>query len=121
MSAKTQLGMLLLAFLLPVLAAWLVLDNHWYREAATNRGELLDPVITLPPQSKKWRLVYTLPDDCQAPCQEALWQIRQLHTALGAKRERVLAQQLVAEPTARSLGDLPLRVQPQDYRKLEQG
>ena len=92
---KNKLMMLLLAsvFILPVLLAKLALDNGWFNQAATNKGELLSPIVDMSvlqitKQEPKWKLFYILPAVCSVECENALYSITQVHSALGKESDR---------------------------------
>jgi hypothetical protein len=96
--------MLLLAsvFILPVLLAKLALDNGWFNQAATNKGELLAPAIDMSglrtsDQEPKWKLLYVLPETCALECKNALYSIAQVHSALGKKSDRAEVVVIVHE------------------------
>lgn len=87
--------MLLLAsvFILPVLLAKLALDNDWFNQAATNKGELLSPpvdmrVLQTSQREPRWKLVYVLPEVCTDDCENALYIIAQVRSALGKESDR---------------------------------
>jgi hypothetical protein len=87
--------MLLLAsvFILPVLLAKLALDNGWFNQAATNKGELISPpvdmsVLQTVQQEPKWKLLYVLPQVCAEDCENALYSITQVRSALGKESDR---------------------------------
>jgi hypothetical protein len=87
--------MLLLAsvFILPVLLAKLALDNDWFNQAATNKGELLSPpvdmrILQASQQEPKWKLLYVLPEVCAVDCENALYIIAQVRSALGKESDR---------------------------------
>jgi len=98
MRKHINLVLLLLLFVLPVVVAKLVLDNHWYQGGAINRGQLLDePVVTdWLGMRGKWQLVYLLPESCDARCQGALFNLRQVPQAMGAEQERIISLVLVS-------------------------
>lgn len=89
------LGLLLLAFIAPVVIAKLVLSLHWYHGGATNYGELISPETSYAslgmanPVPKEWQLLYLLPAQCDEACRERLYILRQSHTALGPDQHRV--------------------------------
>jgi hypothetical protein len=92
---NNRMMMLLLAsvFILPVLLAKLALDNNWFNQAATNKGKLLSPpvdmrVLRTPEQEPKWKLLYVLPETCALECENALYSITQVHSALGKHSDR---------------------------------
>ena len=95
---KTNRRMMLLiaaVFLLPVLLAKLALESDFFERKATNNGILLDPMLDFSILSPgietepKWRLVYALPEKCQARCENALYSIQQVWLALGKEMDRV--------------------------------
>ncbi len=92
---NNKIMMLLLAsvFILPVLLAKLALDNDWLNQAATNKGELLSPpvdmsVLQTTEQQPKWKLLYVLPEICAVECENALYSIAQVRSALGKGGDR---------------------------------
>ncbi|RDV24842.1 hypothetical protein DXV75_12245 [Alteromonas aestuariivivens] len=96
---KSRLTMLMVfgVFILPVALAKLALDYEWFERASTNKGELIQPQLDvsevlrdLPP---KWRILYTLPEQCGPSCENALYSIHQVWLALGREADR--AQPLV--------------------------
>lgn len=105
------LGLLFFApFVLAYSAYWLFPD--WTPQGRVNYGQLITPTRSAPalvlrnasglplssdPLRGKWTLVHLLPADCEAACQRELILTRQLHTALGVKRERV-QRVLIAAP-----------------------
>ena len=80
-------------FILPVLLAKLALDNDWFNQAATNKGELISPpvdmsVLQVTQQEPKWKLLYVLPEVCAIECENALYSIAQVYSALGKDSDR---------------------------------
>lgn len=80
-------------FLLPVILAKLALDNGWFNQAATNKGTLLTPPVDMSTlgTSKlepKWKLLYVLPEVCAIECENALYSIAQVRSALGKESDR---------------------------------
>lgn len=90
---KRMLLILAAVFIVPVILAKLALENDWFNRAATNKGELLSPVLDFTPlnktDSKKWRLVYILPQQCDQSCENAIFSINQVRIALGKKMDRL--------------------------------
>jgi hypothetical protein len=80
-------------FVLPVLLAKLALDNSWFNQAATNKGQLISPPLdvssidTSQPEPK-WKLIYVLPETCNQACENALYSIIQVRSALGKHSDR---------------------------------
>lgn len=91
---RKNLILLLLAFLLPVIAAKLVLSFNLYNGGVTNKGQLLNSLsyTTLAmanPKPQEWQLVYQLPQHCDAICEDRLYILQQSHIALGRNQDRV--------------------------------
>lgn len=91
MKGKKALVLVIITFILPVLAAKVVLDMGWFNKGVTNNGELLSQEIRADwlDHNGQWRLVYILPKTCGAPCQHALFQLNQIPVGIGQERERV--------------------------------
>jgi hypothetical protein len=96
--------MLILAtvFIVPVLLAKLALEYDWFNNAATNQGELISPaldmrVLQTSTAESKWQLLYLLPADCQASCENAIYSLAQVWTALGRESDRVEALVIATE------------------------
>lgn len=98
---KTMMFALLAVFIIPVILAKLALDNGWFNKAATNKGTLLDPILSLEAMgvesSQKWRILYVLPEKCAAECENALFSINQVWLALGKEMGRAQAVALATE------------------------
>ncbi|WP_414829056.1 hypothetical protein [Alteromonas sp. H39] len=92
---------LIVVFILPVVLAKLALDNDWFNRGATNKGNLLNPVLDvsaiLEAEAPKWRLVYTLPENCDETCENALFSIHQVWLALGRESDRAEAVVVITE------------------------
>ena len=96
--------MLLLAavFILPVVLAKFALENGWFNQAATNKGELLSPLVDMSElqtteSEPKWKFVYILPGLCEAECENALYSIAQVRSALGKESDRAEVLVIVHE------------------------
>lgn len=90
---KSMMLIFLAVFLLPVILAKLALDNGWFNQAATNKGILIQPPLSMSSlqgseQDPKWKLVYVLPQVCDAGCENALYSIVQVWSALGKHSDR---------------------------------
>lgn len=98
-TSRTNMILLLVAFILPVGLAKFALDNQWFTPASTNKGELLSPVVDLSgllqEQAPKWRLVYLVPAQCNEACENALISIHQVWVALGKESDRAEALALL--------------------------
>lgn len=88
MKKKPLIAMLML-FALPIILAKLVLVNGWYGGAKTNTGKLIEPPIKLADSPNAWVMLFNPPAECQATCQQSLWQIQQIHTLLSSEGTRV--------------------------------
>ena len=94
-SGKKPLLILLLVFLLPVVAAKIVLSMNLYQGGATNKGELLSTGTSYAslamdnPKPKEWQLLYLLPEHCDQLCLDRLYILQQSHVALGREQDRV--------------------------------
>ena len=94
-----------LLFIGPVALAWILyLGGIWAPGAGANKGELLDPVVTLPRTAQplagggvteggylygKWSIVHFADRDCDEDCAAALLKTRQVRLALGREIERI--------------------------------
>lgn len=92
---RTSLLVLAAVFVLPVVLAKLALDNDWFNKGSTNRGQLLEPALDAGPifgsREAKWRVMYLLPQQCDASCEHALFSLNQIWVALGKNSDRVEA------------------------------
>jgi len=101
-NSKRTMLILATAFIVPVLLAKLALEYKWFNNSATNKGELISPALDMRPldastAEKKWQLIYLLPADCEASCENALYSLAQVWTALGRERDRVEPLVIVTE------------------------
>lgn len=95
-----------LLFIVPlVLASWMVLKKAPLSLHTTNHGQLLQPPlqmqafgISLPKnravgdtqdEKNRWILLYVYPHPCDAQCEKALYDMRQVRTAMGKDIDRV--------------------------------
>ena len=100
---KSNKGLILIfvaVFTLPVILAKFALEYNWFTQAATNNGELLQPALDMTnllaeDHTKKWRMLYVLPAQCDASCENAIYSLTQLHSALGKEQDRVEALVIV--------------------------
>ncbi|EMJ3468518.1 TPA: cytochrome oxidase biogenesis cluster protein [Vibrio harveyi] len=98
---------LICLFALPAIIAKVVLSQGWYETGVTNRGELVEPYITLeqlgqpsPLDEKGWQLAYVLPPECKEQCQQQIHLMQQSHIALGKYHERVVPVIWTSEETS---------------------
>lgn len=107
-------------FAAPVIAAWFFYLNPGYLPAGrTNKGELIEPVVPLPPELRlsdprgaafdpaalagKWVLVYLTGGECGDACMEHLIAIRQIRLALGEGQLSVERLLIMTDPDASAL------------------
>lgn len=94
-SNRKTLALLVVVFVLPVILAWFALNNNWFNKAATNRGELINPpldaALLLAEEDPIWRILYVMPESCDAQCENALYSLEQVWIALGKESDRAQA------------------------------
>ncbi len=94
-----------LVFALPVLAAYLALYSGWWqKQGSTEHGQLLVPPVQLNTLKlrdasaqpltahflqKRWWLIYHMPNECLATCENSLFLMNQLKTSLGPDNDRL--------------------------------
>jgi hypothetical protein len=91
---RLPLLLILASFVLPALAAFLLLRfNVWQQLEKTENGILITTPTQLQPlfggDQATWKLLYVSNSQCDTPCQLALMQLRQIHKALGVDQYRV--------------------------------
>ncbi len=102
-SKKLTALALILVFTLPVILAKLALDNEWFNKGSTNKGQLLNPIIEagdlfiVEGEEPHWRLTYIIPERCDLACENAIFSISQVRTAVGREMDRVDAVFIVTE------------------------
>lgn len=105
--------------LLPLLLAWgLALVGNKLPLATKNNGELMPTGMTVPQQlfdelDGKWGLLM-LSQQCNSGCEEQLYRLQQLHTAMGSDLTRVRPLWLSGEPG----NDRPGEVNDEQVRSL---
>lgn len=105
-------------FFAPLVAAYVLYFAfpQWQPQAKVHHGQLIAPALPLPPLQlhdaqgraldaavlkRKWSLLYLGAESCEQPCQDKLFQIRQIRTLLNQNRDRV--QRVYAAPNAETL------------------
>lgn len=110
-SRATMIGVII-AFLIPVLGAYMVLQGNWYQGAATNKGTMLVPPFELGELNAQlpegWRIVLRDNGQCSAACIQGLYAINQLDIALGKETDRVTPIVISAQPTTVDLQQVPI-------------
>ncbi len=115
-SGRRKLLLLTALFLGPLLAAYaLYYFSGWRPSGVTNQGHLLSPARPLPRLALTtsdgaavpadgfkgiWTLLYVGPSTCGEACREALYNARQVHTALGKEAPRVQGVYVVTDDRA---------------------
>lgn len=110
MSQRTKFLLLIAVFLLPTIASFVVF-YYFPPEKSGNYGELVSPVITLPPVALsrldgdkrferdglrgKWLLVTRDSGSCEEACRGKLFAMRQARLILGRDQDRLLVVVLV--------------------------
>ena len=96
---RSTLIIFVLVFLLPVILAWFALQGDWFNKGATNKGELMSPAVEMADilrgDKPVWRIVYVMPEQCDARCKNALYSLNQVWVASGKAQERVVPSLLV--------------------------
>ncbi len=99
---------LTLFFVIPAIAAKLILTQHWYQSGVTNKGQLIEPRTTYRMIGvthnieKSWHLGYLVPEKCDVLCQKQIHLLLQSHTALGKYQHRVTAVLFLADNSDKS-------------------
>ena len=99
------LWFVVIAFVLPVVGAYTLYFTGYTPSAFTNKGELIQPVIdvealalvddsneALPRDEitqRKWQMIYFAGATCDQDCNDALYKIRQVNTAVGKNAYRL--------------------------------
>jgi cytochrome oxidase Cu insertion factor (SCO1/SenC/PrrC family) len=108
-------------FVAPVIAAWFFYLNPEYLPSGrTNRGELIEPVVPLPPElgllspagepfdpaglEGRWTLVFLSGRDCSNACRARLADMRQIRLAVGEGSLSVERLLLMTTPDATDEG-----------------
>lgn len=89
--SRRTLIIVAIAFLLPVIVAWLFLNQQWY-DASTNKGTLLEQPITLAHTHDipaGWNIALLTAERCDARCTNAILVMNQIDIAVGEDTKRV--------------------------------
>lgn len=115
MTGKRTLIVLVVMFLAGFIIAYALLASGWRPGHTKNYGELVQPARPLPSAKLtdltgnavsfqwrgKWTLVYIGSSDCQAPCTNALYKMRQLMAAQGREAHRLRSVFVATDTKAR--------------------
>jgi hypothetical protein len=110
---RRPLYLLLLTFIVPFAAAAIVLKTGMYSTiGTTNHGTLIEQSLTLeqiintqPASSEAinpntWKLMFIMPTQCDNTCENGLYLLKQIETAMGPDKPRV--DTLVIQPQRRA-------------------
>jgi len=94
--SRKSMMLVLFAFILPVVLAKLALEQQWFNYGVTNQGTLVENELTLEKIGlatadfeQKWLMIYAVPTQCNAECEQALVSINNTYVALGKGMPRV--------------------------------
>jgi hypothetical protein len=103
--SRRSMIMVLGAFILPIVLAKLALTQNWFDYGVTNKGTLVENELTLEKlgleQSslqKSWLVIYSLPQHCDAHCEQTLLSVNNSYVALGREMPRVKRVALSPNP-----------------------
>jgi len=103
--SRRSMIMVLGAFILPIVLAKLALTQNWLDYGVTNKGTLVENELTLEKlgleQSslqKSWLMIYSLPEQCDAHCEQTLLSVNNSYIALGREMPRVKRVALSRNP-----------------------
>lgn len=112
-NGRRPLYLLLLTFFIPFAAAAIVLKTGLYNTiGTTNHGTLIERSLTLEQilethptldkaiQPNTWKLLFIMPVQCDSACENSLYLLKQIETAMGPDKPRV--ESLVVHPQDRS-------------------
>ena len=99
-SGKTQLALIALAFVAPLmLATWMYTSDRWLPDGGSNYGTILQPIVNLaehlptspvvPLTEQQWLMLYVNSGLCDEGCREALYRLRQSRLMLANEMGRV--------------------------------
>ena len=99
------LWFVVIAFVLPVVGAYTLYFTGYTPSAFTNKGELIQPVVDVEALAlvdesneallrdditqRKWQMIYFAGAACDQACNDALYKIRQVNTAVGKNAYRL--------------------------------
>jgi hypothetical protein len=114
-----QLILMVLAFVVPIVAAKLLLSNDFKGNVKTHGGELLSltktyqQIVTSPSDDKLWKVMYLSNKSCQSQCKEQLYYVAQTYKALGRLQERVTIGAMIPQ----LMTDLPDEISHTNFKQ----
>ena len=104
-SNQIKLLLIISIFILPFVVSFLLLDDYTEDKTweTTNYGELIKPILPITDiaintssgidntnsLNGKWSLLYYLREDCTSSCEETIYLLRQVNSALGKDMNRL--------------------------------
>ncbi len=107
---------LVVPLLVITVSTWMYLSGKFNPVSTTNQGQLILPPISVSSipvkgerlgESQRWRLILVDNGDCAERCQEWIYWLRQVHTALGKRSERVERVFMTSGEAPTKLTDYP--------------
>ena len=134
-SNQAKLLLIISIFIIPFVISFFLLDDFaedkkWQ---TTNYGKLLNPILPIAnidiktsygidntnSFNGKWSLLYYLKDDCLNPCEENIYLLRQVNSALGKDMNR-LQRIIMFDDNIKVIPDLPrLRISSLDPAEID--
>lgn len=123
---RITLILLFAVFAAPVLIAYFFLHTGFYASKPTsNQGDLISPPLQVSSlqlanfdTNKKWWLLYVPPSHCEKACENSLYQMRQVRTALGEEMTRVERVVVHVHPRQEKLEQL-LQTEFKEFKQTE--
>jgi cytochrome oxidase Cu insertion factor (SCO1/SenC/PrrC family) len=124
---KRTIVLLVLLFIFPVAASFMLYATGWRPSGTINHGELVQPARPIKDVSltqldgkqmrfadlhKKWTLIYFGSAECLNPCKGNLYKMRQVRLSLGGEGTRVQRLFVVTNPNALGLLKYELKEYP---------
>lgn len=124
--SRITLIMIFVVFAAPVLIAYLFLKTGYYASKPTsNKGDLIATQISVSSlqlhnfdPNKKWWLLYVAPTQCDKSCENSLYQMRQVRTALGEEMSRVERVVVHVRPPEEKISQL-LQTEFKEFKQAE--
>lgn len=124
---KSTIVLLVLLFIFPVAASFILYATGWRPSGTINHGELVEPARPINDVSltrfdgkqmrfadlqNKWTLVYFGSAECLSPCKDSLYKMRQVRLSLGVDGPRVARLFVVTDTNALDLLKYELKEYP---------
>lgn len=124
---KSTIVLLVLLFIFPVAASFILYATGWRPSGTINHGELVEPARPINDVSltrfdgkqmrfadlqNKWTLVYFGSAECLSPCKDNLYKMRQVRLSLGVDAPRVARLFVVTDTNALDLLKYELKEYP---------